>query len=215
MSEPTFDTAGVAGRPSCRDGVLGLASWRRAVAELYAAVRREPEPVRGHELWRQGREELFLRHPQSPVADADPLRATGLHYFPYDPDLRFVAPLQRAQRSQTLSVDISDGRLSLALVGLVSIAELGVSLGVWWFAQYSGGLFVPVRDATAGTETYGGGRYLLDTAKGADLGSHEGRLVIDCNFLYHPSCRYSSDWICPLAPDENTTRVAIRAGERL
>lgn len=47
---------------------LELAGWRRAVAGLYAAVRAEGDPARGHELWRQGRDELFLKHPQSPLA---------------------------------------------------------------------------------------------------------------------------------------------------
>ena len=61
-------------------------------------------------------------------------------------------------------------------------------------------VFVPLRDGTAGDTSYGGGRYLLDTAKGADLGTRGGRMVIDLNFLYHPSCRYNADWQCPLAP---------------
>jgi uncharacterized protein (DUF1684 family) len=72
-----------------------------------------------------------------------------------------------------------------------------------------------VRDGTAGDSSYGGGRYLLDTAKGADLGSHGGRMVIDLNFLYHPSCRYNADWQCPLAPAGNTIAHPVQAGERL
>ena len=63
--------------------------------------------------------------------------------------------------------------------------------------------------------SYGGGRYLLDTAKGADLGGTDGSLVVDLNFLYHPSCRYSDSWVCPLAPAGNTITAPVRAGERL
>ena len=48
---------------------IELAGWRRAVAELYAAVRHEPEPRRAHDLWRRGRDELFRTHPQSPIRD--------------------------------------------------------------------------------------------------------------------------------------------------
>jgi uncharacterized protein (DUF1684 family) len=84
-------------------------------------------------------------------------------------------------------------------VGRVEVPQIG-SLDVWWLAQYGGGLFVPLRDATAGSSSYGGGRYLLDTAKGADLGGTHERLVIDLNFAYHPSCRYDPAWTCPLAP---------------
>jgi len=88
-------------------------------------------------------------------------------------------------------------------------------VALWWLDQYGGGLFLPLRDTTAGTTSYGAGRYLLDTAKGADLGSVGQALVIDLNFQYHPSCRYDSRWVCPLAPHDNVIDVPIRAGERL
>jgi len=81
--------------------------------------------------------------------------------------------------------------------------------------QYGDALFLPFRDATAGSETYGGGRYLLDTAKGADLGGTETTLVLDFNFSYHPSCVHDPQWSCPLAPPENRLAVAVRGGERL
>lgn len=194
---------------------LELASWRRAVAELYAAVRRESVPAIGHERWRRGRDELFRSHPQSPLAADDPLRASGLPYFGYDPSLRFELPLLPPRRTETLQPEASEGRLRLDLVGHLAIPELGITLDVWWFAQYAGGLFLPLRDGTAGDTSYGGGRYLLDTAKGADLGGSDGSVVVDLNFLYHPSCRYSSSWQCPLAPRGNTITAPVRAGERL
>jgi len=86
---------------------------------------------------------------------------------------------------------------------------------VWWLRQYAGGLFLPLRDGTAGESSYGGGRYVLDTAKGADLGGQDGRLIVDLNFLYHPSCRYNDAWLCPLAPPGNTISTRVSAGERL
>jgi uncharacterized protein len=195
---------------------LDLAGWRRAVAELYAAVRSEPDPARGHGLWRQGRDELFRTHPASPLPPGDPLRDTGLPYWPYDPSVRFEAPLVGPEDEQRLTIETSsDGRISLRLIGRARITELGIDLDVWWLDQYAGGMFLPVRDGTAGTETYGGGRYLLDTAKGSDLGGTGDRLILDFNFLYHPSCRYSPAWSCPLAPPGDTTKVPIPAGERM
>ena len=82
---------------------------------------------------------------------------------------------------------------------------------------YAGGLFLPFRDATSGGETYGAGRYLLDTAKGADLGGNGDatELVLDFNMAYHPSCVYDPRWNCPLAPPENRLGMAVRVGERL
>jgi len=77
-------------------------------------------------------------------------------------------------------------------------------VALWRLDQYGDGLFLQLRDATADTASDGGGRFLLDTAKGADLGSASHALVSDLNFLYHPSCRHDSRWACPLAPDDNT-----------
>jgi len=77
------------------------------------------------------------------------------------------------------------------------------------------GLFLPFGDTTNGTTTYGGGRYLLDTAKGADLGGDDGGLVLDFNFAYNPSCAYDPRWVCPLAPPGNRLPVGVEAGERV
>ena len=74
---------------------LDLIGWRRTVSELYAAVRAEDDPRRGHALWRERRDELFRSHPQSPLPPGDPLRATGLPYWPYDPALCFELPCFR------------------------------------------------------------------------------------------------------------------------
>jgi uncharacterized protein len=196
---------------------LELADWRRAVSELYAAVRAEEKPENGHALWRARRDELFRTHPQSPLLPGDPLRITGLPYWPYDSALRFELPLLPAAEPMQLSVPTDgDGTTSLRLIGRVELpSPLSASLDVWWLGQYAGGLFVPVRDGTAGDTSYGGGRYALDTAKGADLGGGADALVIDLNFLYHPSCRYNSAWQCPLAPEGNTLSAPIRSGEHL
>jgi len=91
--------------------------------------------------------------------------------------------------------------------------ELG-SLDLFWLEGYGGGVFLSFADATSGTETYGACRYLLDTVKGADLGERDGRLVLDFNFAYNPSCAYDPRWVCPLAPPGNRLAAPIRGGER-
>ncbi|HEY2549094.1 MAG TPA: DUF1684 domain-containing protein [Streptosporangiaceae bacterium] len=196
---------------------LELAGWRREVSELYAAVRAQDRPEAGHALWRAGRDQLFRRHPQSPLPPGDPLHAAGLPYWPYDPSLRLALPLRPVAEHASLAVP-TDGDLStgMQLIGRVELSPaLPGTLDVWWLRQYAGGLFLPLRDGTAGSGSYGGGRYLLDTAKGADLGGREGQLVVDLNFLYHPSCRYDSAWQCPLAPPGNVIEAPVQAGERM
>jgi uncharacterized protein (DUF1684 family) len=197
---------------------LELVDWRRQVQALYAAVRAAPDPADGHAIWRAGRDRLFREHPQSPLPAGDPLRDTGLAYWPYDPALRFVAPLRTVHNGQRLVVPTGedhDGDVLLTHVGRVGVAALDASLDVWWLHQYGGGVFLPVRDGTAGAGSYGAGRYLLDTAKGADLGCTADTLTLDFNFLYHPSCRYTPEYVCPLAPAGNRLTVALEAGERL
>jgi len=195
---------------------LELLDWRRSVAQLYAGVRAEPEPAAAHQLWRTGRDRLFLHHPESPLAASDPLRDTGLPYWPYDPSLRFTAPLEPPEEHRSIVVESTDGPIRMLLAGRVRLAAaIDDTVDVWWLQQYAGGLFLPLRDGTAGTGSYGGGRYLLDTAKGADLGGTGADLILDLNFLYPPSCRYSPAWSCPLAPAGNRVPAAVRAGERM
>ncbi|MGH2835092.1 MAG: DUF1684 domain-containing protein [Solirubrobacteraceae bacterium] len=196
---------------------LALADWRRRTAELYGEVRRVAEPAQGHSLWRTGRDRMFSGHSQSPLGPGDPLRNDGLPYWPYDPRFRFAVPLVRVDASAAYELPTAPGEVTrIRQAGWVQLPDpIGGRLAVWWLEQYGGGIFVPFRDATAGASTYGAGRYLLDTAKGADLGLQDGRLLLDFNFSYHPSCRYDPAWQCPLAPPENVLPAAIEAGERL
>jgi hypothetical protein len=196
---------------------LALAEWRREVFDIYREVRLDRNPERAHARWRERRDRLFREHSQSPLAVDDPLRETGVPYWPYDPRLRFSVPVLRAARPARRSLPTEGEEVTeLRQVGWVELPEaLGPRLALWWLAQYGGGLFVPFRDQTAGSESYGAGRYLLDTVKGADLGLDNGRLVLDFNFSFHPSCRYDAAWRCPLAPPESVLAGAVRAGERL
>ena len=87
-------------------------------------------------------------------------------------------------------------------------------------AGYAGGLFLPFRDATNGTETYGAGRYLIDAAKGADLGAAPGPdpgtwvLILDFNFAIQPSCAFDHGGV-PACPAGEPPRSGGPAGERL
>lgn len=202
-------------------GALQLQDWRRRMFGLYAGVRHLSvhDPAEGHELWKSGRDELFAGHPQSPLLPDDRARFTGLTVSRYDPDWRFELEVRRPEEPARMLIDdSSDGPIPFSLVGTVRIPYLG-TLDVWRLRTYGGGLFLPVKDALAGQPggTYGGGRYVLDTVKGADLGSgaDDDSLIIDFNFAYNPSCVYDPSWSCPLAPAGNTLRDDIPVGERM
>ena len=198
---------------------LELLDWKRRVSGLYADVRAgagDPAVLAG---FRTARDELFRSHPQSPLPPERRSAFAGLDYFPHRPELRVEAVLEPDLAAEPLVVHTGTGEpIRLRRVGVVrpTLTGVEVTLGVYWLEGYGGGLFLPFRDVLAGRETYGGGRYLLDTVKGADLGtSADGaRLVLDFNYAYNPSCAYDPRWSCPLAPPENRVAVAVPAGER-
>jgi uncharacterized protein (DUF1684 family) len=142
----------------------------------------------------------------------------GLRYFEYDPAFRVVARVDSDVEPSVYHLELGDdGPLRIRQFGQVSF-ELPTGAGtlaLYWIMGYGGGVFLPFRDATNGRETYGGGRYLYDTIKGADLGTADGGIVLDFNYAYHPSCYYNPRWLCPLAPPQNALDFAVTAGEML
>ena len=195
--------------------MLSLLDWRRQVFALYAEVRAERDPASGHALWRAGRDALFAGHPDSPLLPADRDAFAGLPVAPYDPAFRFEVRVETDVEPARLEVPTgTDGVVVFDRIGAAPLPGLG-ALDVWWLGSYGGGVFVPVKDAGAGPRTYGGGRYLLDTVKGADLGgdARGGELVLDLNFAYNPSCAYDPAWACPLAPPGNVLAGEVPVGE--
>jgi uncharacterized protein (DUF1684 family) len=192
---------------------LAVADWRRQVQALYAQVRAFSEAGRveeAHAHWCSARDHLFGSHPASPVVDRGAF--AGLPIAPYDPQWRVTAELEPGDGHRIRVATGTDGVVEFVRLATVDLGRVG-RLDVWWHAGYGGGLFLPVRDALAGSRTYGGGRYLLDTAKGADLGVQGTRIVVDLNFAYNPSCAYDPSWACPLAQPGNVTTAEVPVGE--
>lgn len=199
-------------------GALQLADWRRRVAGLYAGVRQLSvrDAAAGHELWRSGRDELFAGHAMSPLLPDDRARFTGHTVARYDPDWRFELEVRRPTGAPARLTG-ADGE-QLVQIGTVCVPGIG-ALEVWRIASYGGGLFLPVRDALAGAPggTAPGGRHLLDTSTGVDLGpgAADDAIVVDFNFAYNPSAVYDPSWPSLPITSGNTLRVEIPVGERM
>ncbi|MGN6472839.1 MAG: DUF1684 domain-containing protein [Mycobacteriales bacterium] len=185
---------------------LELLDWRRSVAGLYGFVRELSDPSRAHREWCEARQRLIRDHPESPNRDA------VLRVAPYDPAWRFEVKLEPVEPLRIEIATATDGVVPFERIGQVVLGTIG-AIDVWWLASYGGGVWLPLRDANP--DTYGGGRYVLDTVKGADLGGSDGRLVVDLNFAYNPSCAYDEAWACPLAPEGNRTGMLVPVGEML
>lgn len=196
---------------------LDLADYRSRVAEMYTRIRQNPNPQAAWQQFRAERDLLFREHPQSALAEEQKQGFKGLEFYPYDPAYRLQASLEPLRDDEVLQVELGeDGWLRMRRAGRIGFVlhKRPVTLSVFWLLGYGGGLFLPFADQTSNHTTYGGGRYLLDSIKGAYLGQAGGQLILDFNFAYNPSCAYNPRWVCPLAPLENRLPVAIRAGEK-
>ena len=200
---------------------LELLDWRRQIAFLYGELRSRASSSETADWFRRQRDQLFHDHPQSPIPANARAAFRSLRYWAWDPvgrvDARFSPsvsdPLSVPPRPST------NGEARLLPIGTVTfhLFDMACQLQVLWLDAYGGGIFIPFRDATCGSETYGGGRYLLDSVKGAELGSsfESETVTLDFNYAYHPSCAYDPIWPCPLAPPENRLQMAVPLGERL
>jgi uncharacterized protein len=190
-------------------GDLDLADWRERVARLYLSDASLEE-------FRRARDELFATHSQSPIPLAARSGFGGLSYYPGSEAAVMEAPLRPADGPLDVDTGGPDGVVRYRRVA-VADTPLG-PLTLFWIDAYGGGLFLPVRDATSGHGSYGGGRYLTDTVKGTFgrgvVVRGADRVRLDFNYLYNPSCAYDDRWACPLAPRENWLAEEIEAGER-
>lgn len=197
---------------------LSLADWRRQVAGLYAEVRCQhgQSPRRAWQVFRERRDALFREHPQTALDIEQRTEFTGLRYFPYDPAWCVVGQVDTAVTPDTYHVHLpADGNFTFTRFAQThfTIHQTTFTLSLFWVAGYGGGLFLPFRDKTNNQGTYGGGRYLYDGIKGADLGAGTDTILLDFNFAYNPSCAYNDQWVCPLSPPENWLDTAVTAGE--
>jgi len=200
-----------------RPDELSLLDWKRRISELYAGVRADSDPERAWRRWRDVRDELFRSHSQSPLPADERGSFGGVSYFDYDPSFRVLGTVEEAEPERREIATSGERPYSFTRFARTrfDLAGDGLALDLYWLDGYGGGVFLSFADATSGKETYGACRYLLDTVKGSDLGEADGKLVLDFNFSYNPSCAYDPQWVCPLAPPGNRLPVPVRAGERL
>lgn len=197
--------------------MLDLLDYRRRVGELYAYIRAHGPSAETHLKWRVERDQLFANHAQSPLDALQKAQFKGLIYYDYDPRFRVEAQLQSIEPKE-LEGDLGeDGLIRYRRIGRIhfNLPTGDGSLDVYWILGYGGGVFLPFGDTTNKNTTYGAGRYLYDTIKGADLGTRDYTMMLDFNFAYHPSCAYNPRWVCPLPRPENFLKFPVPVGERL
>lgn len=142
----------------------------------------------------------------------------GPRYFPPAQEWRVAARLDRDVPGvgDEVTLPTSTGQLrQMSVAGQLVFEADGREQRLTAFRTHthhgeSASLFVPFRDATSGSETYGAGRY-VDVPHDDD----EEVVELDFNYAYNPTCVYSPAYDCPMPPPGNRLDVAVRAGEQM
>ena len=202
--------------------MLSLVNWRREIFEIYSDIRRESNGKMAWEKWRVKREELFKHHPESPTFNIKSIPGSYAQpiLYPYNPNFCLSSQYKFLESSEILELITDDNsitRIQPFLKTTNLFEKLNIELTIFKILGYGGGLFMPFFDIGCSSkgDNYEGGRYLIDTIKGADLGeSRKNELRLDFNFSYNPSCSYNSKWTCPIIKHYNIIPVLIDAGEK-
>jgi uncharacterized protein (DUF1684 family) len=159
--------------------------------------------------FRKTKDDYFRRDRHAPLTAAQRRAFRGLVYYPHNPALRFELPLDRHVPDDVLRMETSTGDTQeYRRAGTIHFEVDGQAAELTIYRGEQGDLFLPLRDATSGKQTYGAGRYLEPMPLDATS------VVVDFNYLYNPYCAYNDVWSCPLPPRENWLSIPLEAGEQ-
>ncbi|MBT8041305.1 MAG: DUF1684 domain-containing protein [Xanthomonadales bacterium] len=135
----------------------------------------------------------------------------GVPVYGIEPDWRVEGRLQRAEEGATIEIANVLGQTSPSPVyGTFEFERDGQPLSMIALGtEESQDLWFLFADKTSGRETYGAGRFLYSEGMPED-----GKLVVDFNKAYNPPCAFNDYSTCPLPPQQNRLKVAVRAGEK-
>ena len=152
-----------------------------------------------------------------PLTSVDDL--SYVQFYPPDSTYRVTATVERMPTAEPFEMPTSTGKtrphvayalLTFKLRGKTQQLTLYRNLNTSRLPEYRDYLFLPLKDATSGQETYGGGRY-LDLRTG-DI--QDGQVMLDFNKAYNPYCAFKEGYPCPIPPKNNVLSVPVEAGEK-
>jgi len=158
---------------------------------------------------RKLKDETFRDSDESPIKDKKIFK--GLAYFAFNQKWIIPFKVKRSEKIEKIKINMTDGsQEDMLKFGTITANINGAEVKLELFQHADGNLFLPFKDKTAPTETYGGGRFLdlpLTNVK-------NNRLRVDFNLAYNPYCAYNEEFACPIPPAENTLPIRIEAGEK-
>lgn len=151
----------------------------------------------------------------SPLTKQDLQNFLGLDFFPIDSTFivraKFIKlenqkPFEMATTTSRKPQYIKYGELHFSISGKQFLLSVYQNVDLSQKKGFKDNLFLPFLDETNGIETYGGGRYLDLKIPISDS------VIIDFNKAYNPYCAYNVNYSCPIVPQENELKIAIKAG---
>lgn len=140
-----------------------------------------------------------------------PLLADTIHIdtYPIDAAWRIRAKWISDTTGQTVRVrNVLDMEMDMETKGRLRFEVDGSTYELIALEGSEKEFFMIFADATSGSETYGGGRYLY-----VDHPDTTGHTWIDFNKAYNPPCAFTEFATCLLPPPENRLSLAVTAGE--
>lgn len=162
--------------------------------------------------WQNKYKQAFIDEDHSPLKAND---TAYVHFFAPNAAYKVTASLTLLETpTPFLFATSSKKEKTYQEYGTLSFTINGQDLTLVLFSipqeQASVHLFLPFKDASNSSSTYGGGRY-LDISKEDII---EGKVVLDFNKAYNPYCAFASGYNCPIPPKENHLPIEILAGEQ-
>ena len=184
-----------------------------SVLLIFTSCESQKRPIKSQSEFQNQQNSFFKDASKSPLKSKDLKAFDGLDFFPIDSTFVVEAQLKRTPNTPFFDMKTTTNRVTQERVfGVLSftINNESYNLNVYQSAPDSDAeldyLFLPFLDATNGTETYGGGRYI-------DLTIPEGnQIAVDFNTSYNPYCAYNEKFSCPIVPIENYLPLKMNAG---
>ncbi len=136
------------------------------------------------------------------------LNFKGVRWFPIDEKYRVMATFEPFDKPKEILIPNTIGSgYKMKSEGILKFKLLGKSYSLEP-AESEGKFFIIFRDLTSKKETYSVGRFLYAEK------SKDNKVILDFNQAENPPCAYTIFATCPIPPQQNRLKLAIRAGEK-
>ncbi|MDG2151582.1 MAG: DUF1684 domain-containing protein [Polaribacter sp.] len=154
----------------------------------------------------------------SPLKKKDLKKFNGLAFFPIDSSFIVKAKFTKIKNALSFKMPTNtDRKILYKEYGILRFPLKGKNHELTIYQSqddlrdenYKDYLFLPFTDATSGSKSYGGGRYM--DIKTTDI-NKDNTVLLNFNNTSNPYCAYNDKYSCPLTPRKNHLDLEVKAG---